>query len=539
MTTKPSTSRHRRSRRRRGVAVGIGAMLVSALLPLGASAEAATTPLGYDPATDGGSLSVISRIVGAQSMWERGYTGKGVDVAVIDTGVSRVPGLAATGKVIDGADLSFDSQNAAFSYVDGFGHGTMMASIIAGTDVAPGTSADKCKTCLVSSAYSDTTKFVGIAPEARIVNVKAGASDGSTDVSQVIAAIDWVVQHRHDNGMNIRVINLSYGTDSTQAASIDPLAYAAEVAWRNGIVVVASAGNEGLKTTSLADPAYNPTILAVGASDDNNTVSLDDDTIPSFAQHGNGTRKVDVVAPGSHVLGLKVPGSFVDTSVTTGKVGTRFQRGSGTSEATAVVSGVAALLLQKFPTATPDQIKAILTSTAQRTQSTATVPPALLPLAEMVLSWWQGNGVVDADAAGSLMAPPVVAALAVYGTGLGSLEAARGTAHVVSNGVALTGEKDVRSTPWDGLRWSTSAFAGLSWSGGKWNGIRWAGDSWSGLRWSTAAWAGNDWAGLRWSGIRWSSMMWDGIRWAGNGWDGLRWSAGSWDGIRWSSASWD
>jgi serine protease AprX len=519
---------------------GVVTATIAVLVPL--AAGAVTTPpaptLGYDPATDGGSLSFISTVVGAQSMWEQGYTGKGVDVAVIDTGVARVPGLNQVGKVIDGADLSFDSQNPKFSYTDGFGHGTMMASIIAGTDVTS-PSKTKCSTCLVSSTYSDTTKFVGIAPGARIVNVKAGASDGSTDVSQVIAAIDWVVEHRTDNGMNIRVINLSYGVDSTQAADIDPLSYAAEVAWRKGIVVVASAGNDGMATPSLASPAYNPTIISVGAFDDKNTSGLADDAIPTFSQHGNGTRGVDVVAPGTHILGLRVPGSFVDANVTTGKVGTRFQRGSGTSESAAVVSGVAALLLQKFPTATPDQIKAIINITAQDIRNIDNLPQALKPLAEMILKWWAGNGTIDADAAGSLKALPAVASSPAYAKGTGLLEAARGTSHLVSNGVSLTGEKDIMSTPWDGVRWSGASWTGASWTGGLWNGVRWSGDTWASVRWSTSAWTGADWAGVRWSGVRWSSMAWDGVRWYGAGWDGVRWSGAEWDGVRWSNSSWD
>jgi serine protease AprX len=518
---------------------GFMAVALGALVPLAAGAVSTTAApaLGYT-ASDGGSMSLISTSVGAQAMWAKGFTGQGVDVAVIDTGVSRVPGLNQSGKVIDGADLSFDSQNPAFSYTDGFGHGTMMASIIAGSDVTTATRT-KCATCLVASTYSDTTKYVGIAPGARIINVKAGASDGSTDVSQVIAAIDWVVQHRRDNGMNIRVINLSYGTDSTQSADIDPLSYAAEVAWRKGILVVASGGNEGLDTTSLASPAYNHSILAVGAEDNAGTAALADDTIPLFSQHGNGLRGVDIVAPGAHVIGLKVPGSFIDSTVTTGKVGTRFQRGSGTSEAAAVVSGVAALLIQKYPTATPDQIKTMITSTGQGLISTKGIPSLFLPLADLALNWWSGYGLVDANAAGSLKAPPTVATPAPYAKGSGSLELSRGTSHVVSNGISLTGEKDALGTAWNGVRWNAASWAGTSWQGGLWNGVRWSGDSWAGVRWNTGVWAGSDWAGVRWNGVRWSSMAWDGVRWTGSGWDGVRWSGAGWDGVRWSNVGWD
>ena len=519
-----------------------GAALAGGLLasgvPAALSSNAATpAPLGYDPATDGGSLSMITRIVGAQAMWEKGYTGKGVDVAVIDTGVTRVPGLGGTGKVIDGPDLSFDSQNAAFAHLDGFGHGTNIASIIAGSDVAAGAKATKCSTCLASSLYSDTTKFVGVAPEARIINVKAGAADGAADVSQVIASIDWVVQHQHDNGMNIRVINLSFGTDSVQPAQVDPLSYAVEAAWHKGIVVVAAAGNDGLGSASLADPAYNPTILAVGAVDDENTVAITDDEVPSYAQHGNATRSVDVVATGSHVIGLRVPGSFIDNSVSTGKVGTRFQRGSGTSQATAVVSGLAALLVQRFPTATPDQIKAFLKAHAEQTVSTATIPPVLLPIADKVINWWEGSGEPTVESAVDPQTLPAAAAAPAFGTG--TIEGARGSNHLVADGVNLTGEKDILSSAWVGARWSVTAWAGTSWTGGIWNGARWSGDGWSGARWSTAAWSGNDWSGARWSDASWSSMTWDGARWSGSGWTGARWSDASWSGARWSGSSWD
>ena len=100
--------------------------------------------------------------------------------------------------------------------------------------------------------------------------MKVATADGATDVSQVIAAIDWVVQHRKDNGMNIRVINLSYGTSSTQSYVLDPLAHAVENAWRAGIVVVAAAGNDGAGR-ALTMPAADPYVIAVGATDHRGT----------------------------------------------------------------------------------------------------------------------------------------------------------------------------------------------------------------------------------------------------------------------------
>src|SRR6059036_3374239 len=117
----------------------------------------------------------------------------------------------------------------------------------------------------------DKTNFLGMAPDAKIVSLKVADSHGATDVSQVIAAIDWVVQHKNDNGLNIRVLNLSYGTNSTQWFGVDPLAYAVEQAWSAGIVVVAAAGNSGYQSKgsspALANPAFDKRIIAVGASD--------------------------------------------------------------------------------------------------------------------------------------------------------------------------------------------------------------------------------------------------------------------------------
>ena len=516
------------------------------------SASAAVDPgLGYDPA-DTGSLSSITQIVGAQAVWAQGYTGAGVDVAVIDTGVSPVPGLDAAGKVVTGPDLSLDASGATTPGLDGFGHGTFMASIIAGRDAGASASATGCKTCLNSSGYSDTTKFVGVAPGARIVNVKVGAADGATDVSQVIAAVDWVTQHAHDPGMNIRVLNLSYGTNSSHAYTSDPLAQAVEQAWKHGIVVVAAAGNEGRATLSLADPAYDPYVLAVGGDDPNATLDIGNDTVPSFAQHGTITRPVDVIAPATHVLGLRVPGSFIDTlAINTGQVGTRFQRGSGTSEATAVVSGVAALIAQKYPAATPDQVKGLIDGAAMplpkitATSQLATLATALgmtadqyASLVNTINSHYSGHGIVNAVEAANDNPKDYPAQTFTVSTGTGTLDGARGGVYLTDNGVDLTGEVDIFGQPFNPTAMASAQAAATAWNGGVWTGSRWTGDGWSGSRWTGATWAGSDWAGSRWTGSRWTGMAWDGSRWTGSGWSGSRWTGSSWDGSRWSSATW-
>jgi serine protease AprX len=497
-------------------------------------------PLGYDPA-DLGSLSSITQIVGAQSAWTLGYTGAGVDVAVIDTGVARVPGLAEPGKVVTGPDLSFDSQNGWPAGVDAYGHGTFMAGLIAGRDAGVSASADGCTTCLNSSGYSDTTKFVGVAPQARIVNVKVGAADGAVDVTQVIAAVDWVTQHAHDPGLNIRVLSLSYGTDSSQPYTIDPLAQAIEQAWKHGIVVVAAAGNDGKKSKQLADPGYDPYVIAAGADDPLGTLAVQDDTVPAFAQHGNTKRPVDVTAPATHVIGLRVPGSFIDTRLdNTGQVGTRFQRGSGTSQATAIVAGAAALVVQQYPNATPDQVKGLLNGTATKLASGNANAPG------QRVHW--GYGIVNAFAA-TLSAPASVTQTAEVSTGAGTLDAARGGVTVTNGTQALTGQRDIFGQPFNSTAMAAAQTTATAWNGGIWNGSRWTGDGWansgadggadSGVDggWTGSRWRDNDWSGGAWTGSRWRDTTWDGSRWRG-GWGGSQWTGTGWDDARWASYNW-
>jgi len=481
----------------------------------------------FDPVADVGSAYNLTRMTGAQTYWANGYTGRGVDVALIDSGVVPVDGLTAPGKVINGADLSFESQVANTTYLDTFGHGTHMAGIISGRDDA------------ATSYVGDSTDFVGMAPDSRVVNVKVADAHGAADVSQVIAALDWVVQHKNDNGMNIRVLNLSFGTDSTQSYIIDPLAYAAEVAWRNGIVVIAAAGNAGFAPSgSLADPATDPYVIAVGAADTQATTSTGDDTVASFSQNGV-KRKPDLVAPGVHVVSLRDPGSYVDATYgTTGLVGTRFFRGSGTSQATAVVSGAAALLLSQRPWLTPDQVKQVLDSAAS-------------PLTNQSANA-QGNGELNLNAA--LTAVPSTNAQGwTRSTGTGSLESARGSVHLVKDGVTLQGEMDIMgkafndaamasaeasSSSWSGGVWNSSSWSGADWSSSSWSGAAWASTSWSSSSWSSTSWSSTSWSTQAWASSSWSSAGWSSAGWSSGGWASSSWSGQSWSSTSWSSSSW-
>jgi serine protease AprX len=469
--------------------------------------------LGYDVAGDAGSLYNIAQVTHAKDAWSHGWTGKGIDVALIDSGVSPVQGLTS-GNVVDGPDLSFESQSSDLAHLDTYGHGTHMASIIVGRDkVSTGG----------YYAKTDSHQFYGIAPDARLVSVKVAASDGAADVSQVIAAIDWVTEHAHDGDLNIRVLNLSYGTDSTQDPSVDPLCYAVENAWRAGIVVVVSSGNDGTSRQSLADPAIDPLVLAVGADDTRATDSIGDDLVPDFAQRGTSERHVDMIVPGLHVLGLRDPGSRIDQENPSATVNKRFFRGTGTSQSAAIASGLAALYLSRYPTATPDQVKRVIMTNSSQ-------PSSVKPL-------FSGVGVPDVNKAIGVK-PPAYSQPATGATGTGSLEAARGGAHIGDSTTLLTGEQDIFGQVWDGAGWASASAAGNAWTGGDWNGSTWTGSDWSSTGWTGHTWTGHTWTGHTWTGDDWAGHTWTGHTWTGDGWDGHTWTDSGWNGATWSATAW-
>jgi serine protease AprX len=473
---------------------------------VGVVSTATDTTLGLLTGADWGyssgqtTMSDVNQSIGAAALQSAGVTGKGVGVALLDTGVVPVKGLTS-GNVVNGPDLSLDNATTSGHHLDGFGHGTHLAGIIAGNDGTPG-------------------GFVGVAPGATLVNVRAGSDSGAVDVSQVIAGINWVVQHRNDAGLNVRVINLSYGTDGTQAYTSDPLTAAVERAWKAGIVVVVAGGNSGSQQPSLDNPATDPYVIAVGADDTNGTSVSLDDTVPTFSSLGSATRHVDLVAPGQSIVSLRDPGSYVDGEYPAAEVGTRFFKGSGTSQAAAVVSGAVALLLQERPSLTPDQVKALLTATA------SPVPSGT--------SRSRGAGLLNIAAAS---AANVGADTQTWPTsnGLGTLDGARGDDTVSDGNVSLTGQRDIFGRPWiPGI----TAGIGTGWTGGAFNGSTWTGAGWAGTSFASQTWGDVTWSGSDFAGVSWTSHAAASESWSAGGWTGDGWVSHSWSDAAWSSHSW-
>lgn len=479
---------------------------------------------------DPGSLHTVTSVIGARSVWKqkdaagRAITGQGVTVAVLDSGVQAVPGLDSSGKIVRGPDLSLETNSAEALGYDTFGHGTHMAGIIAAKDPVLVARKDG------ALDVTDTTKELGVAPDAQVLALKLATTDGSTDVSQVIAGLDWVAQHRTDNGMNVRVVNLSFGTASVQPYQLDPLAAAAEHAWLSGLVVVVSGGNDGPDAGTLTDPAIDPYVIAVGASDPNGTAAgWLSPSVAEFSSRGTPERHVDLVAPGRSIVSLRAPGSFVDVThpegLVTGDGAGRLFRGSGTSQAAAVVSGAVALVLQANPSLTPDQVKDALVRTARPLAGAAAVDA--------------GAGQLNVSAAVSAVtakvpakkAPGVAHQTWPVATGLGSLDAARGGSYLVDpeTGDVLSGEVDVVGTRWDPAAWSSASTSGTSWDGGLWMRARWSGDGWTSTGWETARWSDTAWNRARWSDASWDRARWSTARWSCAGWERARWSDTAWN----------
>ena len=331
----------------------------SALVPVEAIDELVreddVTGISYDYEVQS-TLDVAAPAVGAPAYWTSGFTGKGITVAVIDTGIYPHPDLTQPMNRIVGFR---DFVNNYSSPYDDNGHGTHVAGIVAG------------------NGSKSSGQYKGAAPEASLVGVKVLDSTGGGRASNVIAGIQWVVQNKTAYG--IKVVNLSLGAKATESSTTDPLSEAVDTAWQSGLVVVAAAGNDGPAPGTINTPGINPRIITVGAVDDMGTVAVQDDVIAGFSGRGptiDGLTKPDLVAPGVNITSLASDTTYLPKknsgsggkpgkaaqAITQGKpaqttITNYYVTMSGTSMATPMVAGTAALLLEQNPAWTPDEVK--------------------------------------------------------------------------------------------------------------------------------------------------------------------------------------
>jgi subtilisin family serine protease len=297
-----------------------------------------------------------------------GITGAGVGIAVVDSGIAtwhddltnRSTRQYPYGNQRVSAFVDFVN-GRALPYDDD-GHGTHVTGVIAG------------------NGYDSSGQKAGMAPDASIVSLKVLDANGRGTISNIIAALDWVLANHSKYG--IRVVNVSVTANVTESYWTDPLTLAAKRLVDAGVVVVAAAGNRGRNASGQAQyggigaPANAPWVLTVGASSTNGTSTRADDTMASFSSRGptylDWAAKPDLVAPGVGTVSMAAPGSTLVSLNLSSLIAGTLSTGtppylslSGTSMAAPVVSGVVAQMLQVNPGLTPNAVKAILQYTSQ------------------------------------------------------------------------------------------------------------------------------------------------------------------------------
>jgi serine protease AprX len=386
---------------------------------------------------------------------DRGATGDGVGIAVIDTGIQgdlpdfRVSQSDSTSRVIVDAVVNPNATTAG----DKYGHGTHVAGLIAGNGLNRSTS---------DSLYGD---YIGAAPNADLINVKASDDDGNVSTLDVIDGLQFVVDHRDD--YNIRVVNLSLNEATPSGYRTNPLDAAVEQAWNAGIVVVAASGNRGSDPDAVQyAPGNDPFVITVGGVDDQNTSDISDDTAASWSSTGTtkeGYAKPDFLAPGAHMVSTLAPRSAITQMCSSCIVSGRYFRMGGTSMATGVVSGAVALLLDRHPDWTPNEVKSALKNNLRQ------VPGVGMEL--------DVNAAYRANAAD-----------------LDDSNKYRPNTYLNSS----TGAIDFSRSSWSRSSWSRSSWSRSSWSRSSWscaNCTDSSGDvdpsrsSWSRSSWSRSSWS--------------------------------------------------
>ncbi|MDA0180413.1 S8 family serine peptidase [Solirubrobacter phytolaccae] len=424
------------------------------------------------------------KTTGADQAWAQGITGKGVGVAVIDSGIN---GDISDFTNADGSSrvTNVISNPGATTAGDPVGHGTHVAGIVGGN----------------SSFRTDglAGKYTGIAPEADLIAIKTSDDVGESTVVDVINALQFVVDHKDE--LNIKVVNLSVSSDTPGSYLTDPLNAAVEFTWHAGIVVVSAAGNRGDAADAVQyAPGNDPYVISVGATDETETANPADDTLASFSSRGvtlDGFNKPDVVAPGAKIVAPLAAGSAFSTLAPATSIfeGGQYIRIGGTSMAAPVVAGAAALILQARPDLNPDQVKQLLTTNVNAT----------------------------ANAGGELSIP---AALAAQPTAKGANQGLTPNTSV-ANALALSGIDPTRAT-WTKATWTKATWTKATWTRATWTKATWT----AGATGTTAPWARATWTCAA------CESAGDGIDQTKSTWSKSTWSKSTWSRSTWSSVEW-
>jgi len=419
----------------------------------------------WDPVADAANATSPGLLsINAPQAWTQyNVTGRGIGVAVVDSGVAAHPDLGD--RIVAAIDFTQAAPTVSASPLgDPGGHGTHVAGLVAGDGTSSGGA------------------ITGVAPGANIIDVRVIDANGSSNTSVVLRGLQWIL--RNKSTYNVKVVNLSLGAPVTKSYKLDPLATAVEVLTFAGVTILVSAGNSGSAGGTITSPANDPFVISVGAIDDAQTAATLDDTIASFSSRGrtayDSLTKPDVSAPGRRMVSLRSPGSTLDTQYPERRVdgtdgGPGYFTLSGTSMAAPVVAGTVALMLERNPTLAPNQIK-------KRLKSGASDVSGLSVQA-------QGAGRID-----------VAATLGAIGT---DREYGAGR---VSDSFAKDMRRFIEGQP---LVWKDLGYNG----GVDSHNVTWEGITWENITWDNVTWENISWENLTWEGITWENITWEGITW--------------------------
>ena len=445
------------------------------------------------PATD------FPNVVGADVVWGQNVIGSGVTVAVLDTGLgNNLPALTKTvnneeGRIVAWKDFISKKNKKP---IDPNGHGSHVAGIIA------------------NSEKGVDGEWNGVAPGVNLVGVRVLDEQGAGTYETVISGLQWVLENKDQ--YNIRIVNLSLVAPVQSPYWADPLDQAVTAVWAEGVTVIVAAGNSGPDAMTITVPGNNPYVVTVGAFTDNFTpADWNDDYIAPFSSAGptlDGFVKPDLVAPGGHMVSVVPNDSVLAKQYPENQLKSNYFKLAGTSQATAVVSGIAALIISKNPGLSPNEVKMRLTGTA--------LPWVDVTTTNAIYSMW-------VQGAGSANAPDAVFA-AVEGVANDGMDIQAdlvGTTHY--EGYSYYDETTGTYRLYDPFADWAGGYG--VWDGGRgvWSGGRgvWSGDYgvWASGR---GVWSGGRgvWSGGRgvWSGGRgvWSGgySVWSGGRgvWSGS-----------------------
>lgn len=280
------------------------------------------------------------KVVKWEAAQSQNLTGKGIGVAILDTGIAPVNDfIQPKNRLIAFKDFA----NNKLEPYDDNGHGTHVAGIACG------------------NGTNSNGLYCGIAYESNLIGVKILDKEGKGNTSKVLAGIQWIVDNK--DKYNIRIANLSIGSPGSN--SLDPLVKAVNAAWDCGIIMTIAAGNNGPKNSSITSPGISKKAITVGSSDDSESVTIWGSSQKNFSGRGPTLEcviKPDIVAPGANIVSCLSPIAYIDSSNTEGVkiVDKNYLQLSGTSMSTPIVTGAIALLLQKYPSLTPNDVKYML-----------------------------------------------------------------------------------------------------------------------------------------------------------------------------------